>query len=173
MMPMLALACQICPKNLEGTVYSFFMSAINFGGIMSGLIGSFITTSLGISSKDYHNLHILILISNFASLVPLPILYCIDNSYLEGEAADEEELKALTHKEDDNQIAISKDTKGSSCSNNNEVKKLNDSMHVGSISHYNNQSNQNDYNTFPYHSQNEERIQRILADGNFDKFKSK
>lgn len=83
MMPMLALACLLCPKNLEGTVYALFMSALNFGGIMSGLFGSFFTTYLGITSKDYTNLHYLITISNILTLVPLPFLLFISNSYFE------------------------------------------------------------------------------------------
>jgi folate/biopterin transporter len=85
LMPMLALAAQLCPKNLEGTVYSLFMSALNFGGILSGLNGSFLTTMLGITSKDYSNLYLLILISNIVSLAPLPMLCCIDNSYFQPE----------------------------------------------------------------------------------------
>jgi len=109
MMPMLALACQMCPKNLEGTVYSLFMSALNFGGIMSGLFGSFFTSALGITSKNYANLHILILIANFCSLIPLPILYFIDGSYFEGNTKkDDEESNPLTgneqHPEDEENI---------------------------------------------------------------------
>ena len=81
LMPMLSLACQLCPKNLEGTVYSFFMSALNFGGIMSGLNGSFLTNALGITSKDFKNLPLLIFISNVVSILPLFMLICIDKSY--------------------------------------------------------------------------------------------
>jgi folate/biopterin transporter len=105
LMPMLALAAQLCPKNLEGTVYSLFMSALNFGGILSGLNGSFLTTFLGITSKDYSNLYLLILISNIISLAPLPMLCCIDNSYFQPELeqpdknADQEENKLLNEKE--------------------------------------------------------------------------
>jgi MFS family permease len=80
-MPMLSLACILCPKNLEGTVYSLFMSALNFGSILSGLNGSILTTWFGITSKDYHNLDKLILVSNIMTLLPLPMLIFIDNSY--------------------------------------------------------------------------------------------
>ncbi len=83
MMPMLSLACLLCPKNLEGTVYALFISALNFGGIMSGLFGSFLTGYLGITSKDYSNLHTLIAIANISTLVPLPFLLFIPNSYFE------------------------------------------------------------------------------------------
>jgi folate/biopterin transporter len=103
LMPMLSLACLLCPKNLEGTVYSFFMSALNFGGIMSGINGSIITTYLGITSKDYHNLDKLILISNILTLVPLPLLLCISNTYFQPELnndADHEEIEKLKNEDD-------------------------------------------------------------------------
>ena len=35
-MPILVLACKMCPKNIEGTMYALLMSAINFGGMISG-----------------------------------------------------------------------------------------------------------------------------------------
>jgi len=81
MMPMLALACQLCPKNLEGTVYSFFMSSLNFGGIMSGLNGSMLTSALGITGKNLNRLPTLIIVCNILSLPPLFFLWCIDHSY--------------------------------------------------------------------------------------------
>ena len=106
LMPMLALAAQLCPKNLEGTVYSLFMSALNFGSILSGLNGSFLTSYLGITSKDYSNLYILILISNLVGLAPLPMLCCIDNSYFQPElespkeTGDIETVALVTKSED-------------------------------------------------------------------------
>jgi MFS family permease len=102
MMPMLSLACMLSPKNLEGTVYSLFMSALNFGGIMSGINGSLITTWLGITSKDYHNLDKLILISNIMTLIPLPLLICISSSYFQPELnseQDSEEKQKLNEEE--------------------------------------------------------------------------
>jgi folate/biopterin transporter len=83
LMPMLSLACLLCPKNLEGTVYAMFMSALNFGGIMSGLLGSFLTTWLNITSKNYDNLAHLILIANFLTICPLPFLCLISDEYFE------------------------------------------------------------------------------------------
>jgi len=91
MMPMLALACLLCPKNLEGTVYALFMSALNFGGILSGLFGSFLTSYLNITSQDYTNLHTLISISNILTLLPLPFLLIISDSYFEPKEKDNTE----------------------------------------------------------------------------------
>ena len=83
MMPMLSLACMICPPNLEGTVYSFFMSALNLGQCISTLLGSFLTYGMRITAHDFTNLPALIIVSNFLGLVPLFVLYFIENKYLE------------------------------------------------------------------------------------------
>lgn len=81
LLPMLSIACVLCPKNMEGTIFSVFMSAMNFGGTLSGLFGSIITAQLGITSTNYDNLSCLILIANIFSLMPLPLLYCLSDKY--------------------------------------------------------------------------------------------
>jgi hypothetical protein len=83
MMPMLSLACMICPRSLEGTVYSFFMSALNLGQCLSTLFGASLTAGLGITANDFTNLPHLIIISNMFKIVPIIILYFIDDKYLE------------------------------------------------------------------------------------------
>jgi Na+/melibiose symporter-like transporter len=80
-MPMLSLACMLCPKNLEGTAYSIFMSAFNMGGIIANLLGSVLAQILNISRTNFEELHTLILISNLLTLVPLPLLFCIKSDY--------------------------------------------------------------------------------------------
>jgi len=94
LLPILSLACVLCPKNLEGTVYSIFMSSLNLGGILSQVNGSLCTNLFGITSKNYDNLHWFILFSKFLSLAPLPILLCINNNYFEPKEKKEEEDEA-------------------------------------------------------------------------------
>jgi MFS family permease len=89
LLPILSLACVLCPKNLEGTIYSVFMSTLNLGGIFSNLSGSYFTNILDITSNNYSNLHILILLSKIFSLLPLPILFCINNKYFHPELNEE------------------------------------------------------------------------------------
>lgn len=89
LLPILSLACVLCPKNLEGTVYSIFMSSLNLGGILSQVNGSLCTSIFGITSKNYENLHWFILFAKFLSLLPLPILLCINSSYFEPKEKDE------------------------------------------------------------------------------------
>ncbi len=81
MMPILSLACLLCPKNLEATVYSVFMSSINFGAIISYLEASYLTNYLGITSSNFENLPNLITIANITGLMPLVFLYFVDEKY--------------------------------------------------------------------------------------------
>lgn len=81
LLPLLSIACVLCPKNMEGTIFSVFMSALNFGGTLSSLFGSFLTSYLGISSTNFDNLSCLILIANIMSLMPLPLLFCLNEKY--------------------------------------------------------------------------------------------
>lgn len=88
-MPMLSLACMLCPKNLEATAYSVFMSAINLGDILSGLFGSWLMTYYNITKTSYSNLPNLILVSNVLTLMPLLALFFINKSYFDPEVKPE------------------------------------------------------------------------------------
>jgi len=106
LLPILSLACVLCPKNLEGTIYSIFMSSLNLGGIFSQLNGSLCTSLFGITSKNYDNLHWFILFAKFLSLMPLPILLCINNNYFEPKEKEikedsKEEIKDICNLESD------------------------------------------------------------------------
>ncbi len=35
MMPILVLACRLCPKNIEGTMFALLMATMNFGSLLS------------------------------------------------------------------------------------------------------------------------------------------
>ena len=35
MLPILVLACRMCPKNIEGTMYALIMSTLNLGSLLS------------------------------------------------------------------------------------------------------------------------------------------
>ena len=82
-MPLLVLACNICPKNIEGTLYAFLMSVLNLGGLFSNQFGSILTSMLGITSTNFTNLSLLIFIANIVLLVPMPALYLVnENAYV-------------------------------------------------------------------------------------------
>jgi Na+/melibiose symporter-like transporter len=82
-MPLLSLACVKSPKNLEGTVYSFFMSAFNLGGIISYLMGSFMTKYFSVTSENFNYLPNMISICNILGLLPLFLFFCFDEKYFE------------------------------------------------------------------------------------------
>lgn len=82
-MPLLSLACIKSPKYLEGTVYSFFMSALNLGEIVSYQIGAILTNYFKITSNDFKNLPKLISICNILGLLPVFIFMLFDEKYFE------------------------------------------------------------------------------------------
>ena len=102
-MPLLVLACRMCPKNIEGTMYALLMSTINFGSMIAGQIGAIITyymgnnylNILGVTDSDFHNLPYTIAITSFCSLLPLPFLGIIKESDLEKAKEDSERRKLL------------------------------------------------------------------------------
>lgn len=83
MMPILSLACILCPKKLEATVYSVFMSAINFGAILSYLEASVLTSIFDITSTNFKKLPLLITIANITGITPLIFLFFVDEKYWE------------------------------------------------------------------------------------------
>lgn len=73
-LPVLVLACRMCPKNLEGTMYALLMATLSFGGMLSTQLGGIIAYFLNVTSTDFSNLWLLIAIANITMLLPLPFL---------------------------------------------------------------------------------------------------
>jgi folate/biopterin transporter len=111
LLPILSLAAVLCPKNLEGTVYSVFMSTLNFGGILSNINGAILMKGLGITAHDSSNLHLLIIISKVTSLLPLPMLCCIDDKYFHPEIKDEEPAETTKETVEESDKEACKDSK--------------------------------------------------------------
>jgi len=99
MLPILVLACNICPKNIEVTLYAFLMSVVNLSSLFANQIGSVISFSLGITSENFTNFRYFILIANFSAFLPLPFLMLINDKDYEGKEneinPDEEEKNNL------------------------------------------------------------------------------
>ena len=121
-MPMLTLACNLCPKNLEGSVYAMFMSALNLGELLSGFFGSMITNFLSIKTESYGNFGILVYICNIMEIVPIFILMCIPEKYF---PLQQEENKQIKVKEVT--IEMSQNNKQAALEGNNanELEKIN------------------------------------------------
>ncbi len=52
-MPLLVLACKMCPKSIEGTMYALLMSTLNFGSIISVNLGAALSDAFGITATDF------------------------------------------------------------------------------------------------------------------------
>lgn len=72
LMPLMVLACYLCPKRIETTFYALVMATINLGYLLSYWIGTLLTWCLGIADNDdFSKFWILILISSIWPLLTL------------------------------------------------------------------------------------------------------
>ena len=62
-MPLLILVCNVCPKNIEGTLYALFMGIMNLGYFIAAQSGALIVNCLGVTEENFTNLPICILIT--------------------------------------------------------------------------------------------------------------
>jgi len=86
-MPLLVLGAETCPPNIEATLYSFLMSTLNVGALLSTYLGGLLTWGIGVTSTDFHNLWILCLICNCSTILVIPFLHFVPKSPAE-EAAE-------------------------------------------------------------------------------------
>jgi Na+/melibiose symporter-like transporter len=98
-MPLNSIGAILSPESLEATSYSIFTSAMNFGSIISSMLGSILTSLLDITSKNYSNLPELVIICNVLSLAPLLFLICSKKSYFDPQVDKNENLKVISHEE--------------------------------------------------------------------------
>lgn len=78
-MPVLILAAQLCPPGVEATMFAILMSICNLAGILSHESGALLTHWLGVTDTNFENLWQLVLITNLATLLPLPMLHWVPN----------------------------------------------------------------------------------------------
>lgn len=84
-MPVLILAAQLCPPGVEATMFAILMSICNLAGIVSHESGALLTHWLGVTDTNFENLRWLVLVTNLATLLPLPMLRWIPNGVSDGE----------------------------------------------------------------------------------------
>ena len=80
-LPVFNLAANLCPKNLEGTIFAFFMAGLNLGKFFSNFFSSSLTTYFNIKNNNFENMHKLVLTANFLLFVPLILLLFIPDYY--------------------------------------------------------------------------------------------
>jgi folate/biopterin transporter len=84
-MPVLILAAQLCPPGVEATMFAILMSICNLAGIVSHESGALLTHWLGVTDTNFENLRWLVLVTNLATLLPLPMLRWVPNSVSDAE----------------------------------------------------------------------------------------
>ena len=70
-LPFSVLLSSLCPPGCEGSLFAFFTSGLVFSAILSGVFGVGLSTLIGVSSVDYSNLPLGILLQSLAALLPL------------------------------------------------------------------------------------------------------
>lgn len=98
-MPVLVLAARLCPPGVEATLFATLMSISNGAGVVGGLLGAELTQFLGVTSENFQNLALLLLLCNVSSLFPLPFLGLLPTES-ELKAAVEKAETALTNTEE-------------------------------------------------------------------------
>ena len=84
-MPVLVLACRICPKSIEGTMYACLLSVLNFGSMVSLWLGSGVTTLFNVDEHNFENLYWLVIISTASSVCPIFFIWMLSENENENE----------------------------------------------------------------------------------------
>ena len=77
LMPLMVLACKMCPKSVEATFYAFVLAIINSGYLISYQLGGALTLAFGVTSTDFSNFWKLITVSGVFPLVTLLFLFIL------------------------------------------------------------------------------------------------
>lgn len=77
LMPLMVMACFMCPKDVETTFYALVLAVINAGYLISYWTGGLFTIWLGISSTDFSKFWVLIAISSLWPLLTLLYLFVL------------------------------------------------------------------------------------------------
>ena len=76
-MPLMVLACEMCPPEVEATFYSFVLAIINVGYLISYQIGGILTLYLGITDTNFEKLWVLIVVASIYPILNLPFMWCM------------------------------------------------------------------------------------------------
>ena len=79
-MPTLVLASTLCPPGIEGTLFATLMSIYNGAGTVASELGALLTSTLGVTEKNFDNLPMLVLLCSLGSLLPLPFINVLDRT---------------------------------------------------------------------------------------------
>ncbi|MDJ0617334.1 MAG: folate/biopterin family MFS transporter [Calothrix sp. MO_192.B10] len=84
-MPVLVLAARLCPPGVEATLFALLMSVCNLAGLVSYELGAGLMHLLGVTETNFELLWLLVVITNFSTLLPLPFLNWLPPASFQGE----------------------------------------------------------------------------------------
>ena len=111
LLPICNLSGNLSPSNMEGSVFSIFMSINNFGGILGGIIGVWYANFLGIKKNNFNNLGKLILFCNFSVAINIYILYNIPEKFFESNVNNQKEKEKYIKEIKKNKLKNDKNNK--------------------------------------------------------------
>jgi len=80
MMPLLTLAAQLCPRNIEGTMFSCFTAIFNLGMFVGQQSGAALTSLMGVDDHNFDNITLLCIICLVCNLLVLPALVLLPSA---------------------------------------------------------------------------------------------
>jgi len=69
--PLCVMASKLCPRSVEGTMFSLLMGIGNFGFSMGLIFGTFLLESLGVVGGNYERLSDAIILKGLVALIPV------------------------------------------------------------------------------------------------------
>jgi folate/biopterin transporter len=91
-MPVLVLSARICPPGVEATLFALLMSVLNLAGLLSHEFGAVLTHWFGVTETNFDNLWLLVTVTNFSTLLPLPLLFLLPSTSSQGETVAPQRL---------------------------------------------------------------------------------
>ena len=73
----MVIGMRVCPKGSEGSMFSLLMSCMNIGWSTGNLLGAGLMVCLNITSNDFHNLVLFLVIGSLCKLAVLPCVRCL------------------------------------------------------------------------------------------------
>lgn len=74
LLPIFVLVARVCPSGSEATVFSLLTALGNLGSSFSGYSGNVLLSLLHITSNDYRNLSIAIIVKSISRLLPIILI---------------------------------------------------------------------------------------------------
>tara|TARA_B100000683_G_C12344300_1_gene496062 strand:+ start:107 stop:685 length:579 start_codon:yes stop_codon:yes gene_type:complete len=74
-MPVCVIGARMCPKGIEGSLYSTLMSISNFGGLIASWLGAALTDAFEVSNQDFSNLWKLSFLCTVLSVIPVVFVH--------------------------------------------------------------------------------------------------